>query len=143
VAPLTAVAHTHERSALTHATLVTTRRSLRPWLIAGIGSGLLAFVLGVAGQFGQPEALIDAPGIVGALSHRIDGLDCPDGEPVTQLTAGEPLLALARSVDGRFVAVRSPVDQFDTVWVAVGSVDVHSQSLGLLPVRGCISPGVQ
>ena len=116
---------------------------MRPWLFAGIGSGLLALVLGVVGQFGQPETVVEAPGVVGAVAHSIDGLDCPDGDRIAQLTAGEPLLALARTSDSRFIAVRSPVDGFQTVWVAAASIDMHSRSLSGLPVAGCLTPGVQ
>jgi hypothetical protein len=58
---------------------------------------------------------------------------------VAQLDAGARVLAVFRSEDGAFLAVRNPAALPTTVWIAAGSAEVDSgQDVSALPVADCV-----
>lgn len=104
-----------------------------------IGAGVLAVVVGgtagLVGLPGQSETADDVSGIVRAAV----GLDCPGGSPVVGFGSGERVLAVARSADASHLAVRSPFDRNQIVWVATGKVtpDGGADVVSALPEKGC------
>jgi len=64
---------------------------------------------------------------------------CPGGPEVTSLDGGARVLAVARSEDGAYLAVRDPEALTHTVWVASGSATADpGEDVATLPVLDCL-----
>jgi len=64
---------------------------------------------------------------------------CPGGPEVTSLDGGARVLAVARSEDGAYLAVRDPEALTHTVWVASGSATADpGEDVTTLPVLDCL-----
>lgn len=103
--------------------------------LAAIGGGLaLGAATSSAGATGtsgsEPFTLAEGGGIPAAL--------CPGGVTVVHLDPGARVLALSRSDDGTFLAVRDPGDLNRVVWVSSGLTEPDPGSdVAALPVAGC------
>lgn len=124
-----------------------------PWLPWAGGALVVAIVgglVGASGVFGSLAAADPASGgdFVApsslSVAHVVSGLDCPGGAPVVGFRPGDRVLAVARSDDSAYLAVRSPFDRADTVWLPVSAVEVdEGQSpVASLEVDGCPDPVV-
>jgi hypothetical protein len=115
-----------------------------PWLGAGAVVAIAGAVVGASGVFGslQPAGSAPVPGL--AVSQVTSGLDCPGGSAVVAFRPGDRVLAVARSDDSAYLAVRSPFDRSDTVWLPVSAVDLDEgePDLSSLEVDGCPEPVV-
>jgi hypothetical protein len=77
-----------------------------------------------------------------SLPMTVPGAACPGGAPVAQLDGGAHVLALYRSEDGAFLAVRNPALLGQTVWIPASSAIVdEGQDVEALPVDGCHEGG--
>ncbi len=112
-------------------------RGWLPWgglaLVAAVAGG----ALGLSGAFGSPAA--PNPGVLGALGGGVEGLACPGGSVVQVLTPGERVLAVERSDDGDWLAVRDPYQVTRTLWLPAGVVvvDDGEPAVDTLAVGGC------
>jgi hypothetical protein len=115
-----------------------------PWAGAGAVVAIVGAAVGASGVFGslQPAGSAPAPGL--SVSQFTSGLDCPGGSAVVSFRPGDRVLAVARSDDSAYLAVRSPFDRADTVWLPVAAVDVDEGEPAVfsLEVGGCPEPVV-
>jgi hypothetical protein len=115
-----------------------------PWAGAGVVVAIAGAVVGASGVFGslQPAEPASAPGL--SVSRVTSGLDCPGGSAVVAFGPGDRVLAVARSDDSAYLAVRSPFDRADTVWLPVSAIDVDEgePAISSLEVGGCPEPVV-
>lgn len=98
---------------------------------AGLALGAATSSAGATGTSGAaPFTLAEDGGIPAAL--------CPSGATVVYLDPGARVLALSRSEDGSFLAVREPGDLNRVVWVSSGLTEPDPGSdVAALPVAGC------
>lgn len=109
-----------------------------PWLFGGSLLAISGLVLGTSGlldPFFSPEPAAHTV----QLQATVDALDCPSGDPIATLAAGNRVLAIARSDDSAYLAVRNPYNTAATVWLPVAVVIADSGEAGIdsLPVDGC------
>ena len=108
----------------------------------------LAVLAGVSLLGGIGLALAQEPDALAAdatvpveisLPKTVPGAACPGGGAVAQLDAGARVLALFRSEDGAFLAVRNPAALPTTVWISADSAELDSgQDVDALPVSDCV-----
>src|SRR5690554_3743345 len=91
-------------------------------------------------MLGRPAPVVAETMIT--VSATTSGLDCPAGSPVTSFAAGDRVLAIARSDDGDFLAVRDGYDYGRTVWLPTRSVALDAVGVDEMPVDGCLQPVV-
>ncbi|GAA3731401.1 hypothetical protein GCM10022239_04990 [Leifsonia bigeumensis] len=115
-----------------------------PWAGAGLVVAIAGAVVGASGVFGslQPADSAPVPGF--PVAQFTSGLDCPGGSVVVAFRPGDRVLAVARSDDSAYLAVRSPFDRADTVWLPVSDLvlDEGEPDLASLEVDGCPEPVV-
>lgn len=104
-------------------------------IVSGMLVGILAGVglerIGVVDPLDEPT-----PGVVRI--DRVTVVDCPEGTPVAVLARGDEVLAVARSEDGEWMEIRSPVRQDQRAWVPAGVVGGEAGAVAsALPVREC------
>ncbi len=110
------------------------------WVLgAGAIAGIGGLVLGASGFLGTPSTAQTPPTSLFSVSDTTPGLDCPGGARVASFHPGDRVLAVARSDDGDWLAVRNPVDRADTVWVALDELvlDEGQPEVDSLEVDGC------
>lgn len=112
-----------------------------PWIGLVLVTGVLGAIVGVTGVFGL-AAPAAASGLSVSVTNTVAGLACPAGGPLVQLQPGERVLAVQRSQDTKYLAVRDPYQLDRTVWVATGAVviDKGEKDAASLPVGGCPTP---
>lgn len=108
-----------------------------PWvglvILAGIGGG----AAGAAGVFAPEPIAVALPNPPAAVSMA-PTYSCPGGEIVGSVVAGSRVLALQRSADDAFLAVRDPWNHSSTVWVSRADVAVDAdQDAASIPVGAC------
>lgn len=120
-----------------------------PWVGGAVTVAVVGGMVGATGVFGVLQPAGSAPAATGSapslsVTHVTEGLDCPAGTPVVGFRPGDRVLAVARSDDSAFLAVRSPFDRADTVWlpVSVVEVDAGQSPVASLPVDGCREPTI-
>jgi hypothetical protein len=101
-------------------------------LVTGAVTGVVLERTGVVDPLAEP-----APVVV-----RIDRVtvhDCPDGIPVGALARGDRVLATARSGDGDWLEIRSPLDLDGRAWVSSAAIVGDDGEAGVLrlPERSC------
>lgn len=96
-----------------------------PWVVGGLAVAVVGAAVGASGMLGSLQSAdsVLAPGL--SVARFASGLDCPGGSAVVSFRPGERVLAVARSDDSAYLAVRSPFDRADTVWLPVSAVDVE------------------
>lgn len=114
-----------------------------PWVGGGLVVAVAGAAIGVSGLLGGPLSGSE-PATGFNVSQFAAGLDCPAGARVVSFMPGDRVLALARSEDSAYLAVRSPYDRSDTVWVALDDLelDPDQPSVASLEVDGCPVPVV-
>lgn len=130
-------------------------RSRSIWVWAAVGGLAVGVGLGLAvtesanpvGAAPEENALDDAR-ILAAdsvirIPQRIEVpiYSCPGAGVAGSLRGGDRVLATAVDASGAWVAIRSPENLTDRVWVAVAAV-TPDQNFDSLPVRGCPTPEV-
>lgn len=115
-----------------------------PWIGGGIVVAIVGAVVGVSGVFGSLQTADSASAPAFGVSQVAAGLDCPAGSPVVVFQPGDRVLAVARSADSAYLGVRSPADRSDTVWIALGELELDpgQASVSELEVGGCPVPQV-
>lgn len=114
-----------------------------PWILgAGTIAGIGGLVLGASGILGAsgPSGSAEPPRTSAfSVGDSTPGLDCPGGVRVASFHPGDRVLAVARSADGGWLAVRNPVDRARTVWVALDELvlDGGQPEVASLEVDGC------
>lgn len=110
------------------------------WAGAGVIAGVGGLALGASGVLDAAAGA--APTLGYSVSHTVPGLDCPGGAPVISFHPGDRVLAVARSDDGGWLAVRNPLDRTGTVWLSLDGlvVDDGQEPVETLAVDGCPVP---
>lgn len=114
-----------------------------PWVMgAGAIAGIGGLALGASGMLGTsgPSGTAEPPPTSAfSVGDTTPGLDCPGGVRVASFRPGDRVLAVARSADGGWLAVRNPVDRTRTVWVALDELVLDEGQPGVddLEVDGC------
>lgn len=104
-------------------------------VVSGVLVGLLLGVgferLGLVDPLDEPK-----PAVVRI--DRVGVLDCPGGTPVAALARGDEVLVVARSDDGEWLEIRSPVRPDQRAWLPRGVVGGEAAAVAdELPVREC------
>jgi hypothetical protein len=109
-----------------------------PWIFGGALLAIGGLVLGTSGLL-TPVFSPQLTSQTVQVQSTVAALDCPSGEPVATLAAGNRVLAISRSDDGAFVGVRNPYNTSNTVWLPVALViaDSDQPAFDSLPVDGC------
>ncbi|MES2169988.1 MAG: hypothetical protein V4479_04610 [Actinomycetota bacterium] len=113
-----------------------------PWIGVVVVAALVGAAAGLTGLFGLASpAAASAPTL--SIDHSVSGLACPAGARLVALDPGQRVLALQRTKDSAWLAVRDPYDLTMTVWVPSASVRVdHAADTAGLPIGGCPAPSV-
>ncbi len=113
-----------------------------PWIGVIVVAAIVGGLAGFTGLFGLASpAAASAPTV--SIDHSIAGLACPAGARLVSLDPGQRVLALQRTKDSAWLAVRDPYDLATTVWVRRAAVRVDdSGDTASLPVGGCPTPSV-
>ena len=114
-----------------------TLASWAPWVGLAAVLGVAGTAAGLAGVFGHPPAAPE--GVLGSLDGGVAALGCPDGAVAEHLRPGERVLAIERTDDGTWLAVRDPYALTETVWLPSGALvsDDGQPAVATLPVGGC------
>lgn len=118
--------------------------SWMPWLalvvVAGVGGG----AVGASGVVGAEQQQIVA-GYSAVLDDSAPAAACAGGPVIGVLSAGDRVLAVARSEDSGYLGVRDPNDFTRTLWFerAVVVVDAGQADVATLPVEACPVATVQ
>ncbi len=111
-----------------------------PWVGLVVVGGIAGGALGASG------VLVPAPAevvlAVGSLNDSVTAAGCPGGPAVAELQRGTRVLAVARSEDSLYLAIRQPGNLNRTVWVHGSSVEVDAAQpeFDTLPIDGCAEP---
>lgn len=110
-----------------------------PWLGVIVVAGLVGGGVGLSGAVGTPVVEEQHVSYSALLDERVDVLDCPGGSPVGSLLQGERVLAVARSDDGAYLAVRDPYNAQQTIWISSAAlvVDDGEPDAATLPIDSC------
>ncbi|TAL42520.1 MAG: hypothetical protein EPN91_08050 [Salinibacterium sp.] len=111
-----------------------------PWLGLLVVAGVAGGALGASGVLGGHDA--QSSFAAGSINTGVSALGCPGGSPVVALEPGQRVLAMQRSDDSEWLAVRDPLDLSRTVWLptAVVVIDPGQADLNSLPIGGCPEP---
>jgi len=99
-------------------------RSWIPWVGLALVAGVAGGAAGLGGAFGVPPTPV--PGIRGTTDGGVQAFACPGGSAVQRLQPGERVLAVERSDDKAWLAVRDPYALTRIVWLPAGIVVVDS-----------------
>ena len=111
-----------------------------PALIVGtaiVGTAAIGATLALSGVISRPE--VTDPLTTSSIDVRTaSAYDCVDGAVVSTLDAGQRVLIVSRSSDGRWVGVRNPAATSQTVWLPlpVLTLDENDELADDLPVAG-------
>jgi hypothetical protein len=105
--------------------------------IAAIAAGAgiaAATMLAPTSEVPPPTPIVNAF----VLDSGVAAAPCPGGAADTELDPGAYVLALSKSQDNAFIAVRNPADLASVVWIAASAAEFEQgTSLETLPVGGC------
>lgn len=108
-----------------------------PWVGLVVVAGIAGGAVGAAGVFAPEPAAVALPNPPAVVSMA-PTYSCPGGEIVGSVVAGSRVLAIQRSADDAFLAVRDPWNHSSTVWVSRSDVLVDAgQDVASIPVGGC------
>lgn len=109
-----------------------------PWLGLVVLAGVGGTALGASGVFASEPREILA-GYTAVLDDTAPAASCPGGPVIGTLSAGDRVLAVARSEDSAHLGVRDPNDFARTLWFdrAVVIVDAGQADVATLPVEAC------
>lgn len=112
-----------------------------PWLGAGLAVAIIGGAVGASGLFNPAAGAAGAPAFI-ATGQSVSGGLCPGETGAATFGGGERVLALKRSEDSGWVAVRNPATYSGLVWlpVSVVVVDAGERRIGSLPIGGCLVP---
>ncbi|MGC4174678.1 hypothetical protein [Demequina sp.] len=99
--------------------------------LVAIGGGVWANQAWGADAGGTDAVFVALPG-----NGAIPAAACPGGASTTQLDPGARVLAVQRTDDGAYLAVRDPGALGSVVWVSAGYA-IPDESVSALPVGGC------
>ncbi|MHA6693500.1 Ig-like domain-containing protein [Homoserinimonas sp. A520] len=118
-----------------------------PWVGTGLAVAILGGAVGASGLFGaglfaSPATASTSAAI--AAGQSVSGGLCPGDTGAATFGGGERVLAVKRSDDSGWVAVRHPASTAGLVWLptAVVVVDHGQAAIDSLPVGGCLIPVV-
>lgn len=117
-----------------------------PWLGAGLAVAIIGGTVGASGLFGLGLSTSSATASTAAIASgdSISGGVCPGEKGAATFQGGERVLALQRSDDSGWVAVRNPANRAGLVWLPTSVVVVvdGQPAIETLPVGGCLEPVV-
>lgn len=113
-----------------------------PWIVGAVGAVLVGGVVGASGIVGHETTEVVEIGRV-SVSTTTPAFACPGGAEITTIDRGARVLALSRSDDSRWLAVRDPRAVDSTVWVPARlvTVDDGDNAIADLPL-GAPCPAV-
>jgi hypothetical protein len=109
-----------------------------PWLGLIVLAGIGGTALGASGVFAsEPREILS--GYTAVLDDSAPAASCPGGPVIGSLSAGDRVLAIARSEESDYLGVRDPNDFARTLWFAraVVVVDPGQADVASLPVEAC------
>lgn len=117
-------------------------RSAVLWGVAALAAGGVALGAGAVGLLGNPVAHDEFASPVVAPLEGTALLDCPAGAQVGIAPRNERLYVIARSPDAAWLAVRSVVEGYRTVWLPAESVEADQYPIRVdeLPELACEVP---
>jgi hypothetical protein len=109
-----------------------------PWLGLVVLAGVGGTALGASGVFASEPREILA-GYTAVLDDTAPAASCPGGPVIGTLSAGDRVLAVARSEDSAHLGVRDPNDFTRTLWFdrVIVIVDAGQAEVATLPVEAC------
>lgn len=109
-----------------------------PWLAIVMLAGVGGSALGASGVMGVEQRQVVA-GYTAVLDDSAPAASCPGGPVIGSLSAGDRVLAVARSEDSGYLGVRDPNDFARTLWFdrAVVVVDAGQADVDSLPIEAC------
>jgi hypothetical protein len=108
-----------------------------PWVGLIVVAGIAGGAAGAAGVFAPEPVAVALPNPPAHVSMA-PTYSCPGGEVVGSVVAGSRVLAIQRSADDAFLAVRDPWNHTSTVWVSRSDVAVDpGQDSASIPVGAC------
>ena len=110
-----------------------------PWVGAILVLGLVGGTLGATGAFGRPDAPAPVSNnvLISLSDSGVGAGACPTSAPITELQAGQHVVALARTADSADIEVRDPAALDQTVWVTAKALKSLGKDFSTLPVSGC------
>jgi hypothetical protein len=110
-----------------------------PWVGAIAVVGVVGGTLGLAGVFGHPTSTQAVIASDASLTRTATAYACPGGPAIDALNAGDRVLAVQRSDDSSYLAVRDPRDLNRELWFrsADVTVDKSQAAIATLPVGSC------
>jgi hypothetical protein len=114
-----------------------------PWAGLVVVAGLVGTGVGITGTAGAPAAEVVQLTVL-AVDATTNAYDCPSGTAVSQFSANERALVVARSEDSAWLGVRDSYDYSRTVWLpaSVVSVDPGQGDVESVAVQDCAVPDV-
>jgi hypothetical protein len=109
-----------------------------PWLALVVVAGIGGTALGASGVIpGESREIV--AGYTAVLDDSAPAAVCPGGPVIGALSAGDRVLAVARSDDSGYLGVRDPNDFARTLWFdrSVVVVDAGQADVDSLPVEAC------
>ena len=109
-----------------------------PWLGLIVLAGIGGTALGASGVIAsEPREVLS--GYTAVLDDSAPAASCPGGPVIGRLSAGDRVLAVARSEESDYLGVRDPNDFARTLWFerAVVVVDAGQADVDSLPVEAC------
>jgi hypothetical protein len=109
-----------------------------PWLGLIVLAGIGGTALGASGVIANEPREVLA-GYTAVLDDTAPAASCPGGPVIGQLSAGDRVLAVARSEESDYLGVRDPNDFARTLWFerAVVVVDAGQADVATLPIEAC------
>jgi hypothetical protein len=111
-----------------------------PWIGLIVLAAVGGAALGTSGVL-TPTSSSSTETVVypASLDQSVAGAACPDGPIVGEANAGDRVLAVARSEDSAWLAVRNPADLSRVLWFESGTVvlDEGAADVDTLPVDAC------
>jgi hypothetical protein len=109
-----------------------------PWLGLIVLAGIGGTAFGASGVIASEPREVLA-GYTAVLDDTAPAASCPGGPVIGRLSAGDRVLAVARSEESDYLGVRDPNDFARTLWFAraVVVVDAGQADVATLPVEAC------
>lgn len=113
-----------------------------PWVGGAVVVAVAGAAIGASGLLWPMQSAESASSLGFGVAQFTAGLDCPAGTRVVSFLPGDRVYAVARSDDSSYLAVRSPYDRSDTVWVTTSDLelDPDQPAVASLDVGGCPIP---
>jgi hypothetical protein len=109
-----------------------------PWVAFIVVAGVVGGTAGATGVFGREIDGVTVASSTAIVSDSATAYSCPGGSVVGSVAEGSRVLAIKRSEDSAYLAVRDPQDIRSTVWLDRAVVQVDAGlDVSTLPTGAC------